>query len=305
MDEKTVLIRYAQEAIQLSAKEREEVKWLKERYECFRKEMGSMSKQETDNFIYEKMYGISPEKLSDTLKIRYWRTGHHVPNNREILISFAQALNLTKEEKRYLIRAYYDKADLIFSNEDISPVYHERKLLMEKMVQEYFFKAHPERLYHVNVSPDQIEKNLRHLYYTDARRYINSPEHKPAKSHMASVNYGTELSRNIKLIGEISRTTMIRHVIILGIPFISKDIVNQRLLQFGFLPLTEEHSLTGGERLDWLLIRFLELYESKCRGKDPLECAIWFQKASRILDEYFYMEKREAFRFMYFKSLKD
>lgn len=304
MDERTVLIRYAKEAIQLSVKEREEVKWLKERYECFRKEMGSMNKQETDNFIYEKMYGIFPEKLSDTLKIRYWRTGHHVPNNREILISFAQALNLTEEEKRYLIRAYYDKADLIFLSDDISPVYHERKMLMEKMVQEYFLKAHPERLYHVNVSPNQIEKNLRHLYYTDALRYINSPEYKPAKSHMASVNYGTELSRNIKLIGEISRTTMIRHVIILGMPFISKDIVNQRLSQFGFLPLTKEHSLPGGERLDWLLIRLFELYESKCRGKDPLECAIWFQKASRILDEYFYMEKKEEFRFMYFKSLK-
>ncbi len=305
IDEKALLIRYAQETMQLSERERTEVIWLKGRYECFRKETGFMSRQETDNLIYEKMYGASPEKLSDTLKIRYWRTGRHVPASRETLLSFSRALNLTEVEERYLLQAYYDRADFVFANGENTSVYRERRMRMEEIIKEYFLKAHPEKLYHVKIFPEQIENNLRHLYYTDALRYVHAPEYKSEKSHLISVNYGTELNRNIKLIGEIPRITMIRHLIILGMPFLSRDIINQRLVQLGYLPLTEEHSMTGGERFDRLLLLLLELYEEKCHGKNPLECQIWFQEASKVLDAYFGTEGKEGFRFMNFKALRD
>lgn len=304
-EEKELLLGYAQEALKSGGQERTEVLWLKERYERFRREMGFMSRQETDNLIYEKMYGASPVKLSDTLKIRYWRTGRHVPGNRETLLAFARALKLSVEEKRYLLQAYYDKADLVFAEDADDSIYRERRARMERLLQEYFLKAHPEKLYQVKISSEQLEKNLRHLYYTDALRYVHTLSSKPEKSHLISVNYGTELNRTLRLVGEIPRTTMIRHLILFGSPFLSRDIINEHLSGLGYLPLTKEHSMAGGERLDRLLLLFLALYEKKCRGKNPLECQIWLQEGLRIFDACFAAEGKETLRFMYFKALRD
>lgn len=97
---------------------------------------------------------------------------------------------------------------------------------------------------------------------------------------------------------------MIRHLLILGMPFVNWKIMDKKLSALGYLPLTEEHTLTDGERLDWLLVRLLELYEKCCTGKEPEECVIWFQKACLILDRYFAEKKEDNFRFMFFKALK-
>ena len=304
MKENDRLIEHAEECIRLSKQERVEVVWLKKIYDRFRKEMGSLSKQEADNLIYEKMYCVSPTKTSETLKIRYWRNGQHVPSNREIGLAFSKALNMTETEQRYFIQAYYDKADVVFSSDDCSEMYLERKKHMSDLVTEYFRKTHPEKLYRLKISPDMIENNIRHLYYTDALKYVEVPNSPFLQYHITSINYGSELSRNVQLTGEIPRTTMIRHFIILGMPFLSKEMMDQRLIQFGYIPLTEEHSLVSGERLDWLLIRLLELYEEECTGKDPMTCSSWFQNACKSLDAYFIQEGMENLRFMYFKSLK-
>ena len=304
MKEKDCLIQYAKECLRLSNQERPEIAWLKSIYDRFRKEMGSINKQDLDNLLYEKMYCSSPTKISETLKIRYWRNGQHVPSNREICLAFSKALNMSETEQKYFLQAYYDRADLVFQNNDDSPVYWERRKLMNNLVAEYFKKTHPEKLHHLKISPGLIENNLRHLYYTDALRYVNVPIYPSAEHHITSINYGSELSRNLQLIGEVPRTTMIRHLIILGMPFISKEILNQRLMELGYSPLTDTHSQVGRERLDFLLIKLLELYESTCRGKTPFECYSWFQTACKILDEYFIQENAENLRFMYFKALK-
>lgn len=89
--------------LETEKKERPENQWIKMMYERFRKTSGGLGKAETDNCIYQKMYGKSPVKASDTLKIRYWRTGRHLPSTREQCMAFGHVLDLSEEEMLYLI----------------------------------------------------------------------------------------------------------------------------------------------------------------------------------------------------------
>ena len=96
---------------------------------------------------------------------------------------------------------------------------------------------------------------------------------------------------------------MLRHLIIFDLPHLTLEKLNRQLEFFGYLPLCEEHTMTGGERLDWLLIRLIKLYEEACAGKEEKECLAWFREACRILDRFFVESGKQRMRFMYFKSL--
>ena len=96
---------------------------------------------------------------------------------------------------------------------------------------------------------------------------------------------------------------MMRHLILLGMPYMNSRILNQRLSEFGYYKLEKAHTTTDGYYLDWLLIQLFEIYENECTGKTPEYCLRWFQRACRILDEFFGENKVKALRFMYFKAL--
>lgn len=296
-------------ALEQAQEERPEMTWLRERYECFWQKSGLPGKAEADRLLYQKMYSEVPQKSSDTLKIRYWRTGRHVPTNREMCLDFGRALELDEHQMEYLLLQYYDRCDRIFlEDQSEDPEYKKRKAVMDKVLGEYFIKVHPMRRMQMKISQNSIENNIRHLYYMDALKYVNIPDSDgflKIGGHGVSVAYGSELNRNLRLFGEIPRKTMIRHLLILGMPYISRKIIDERLIQLGYLPLTAEHTLTGGERLDWLLIRLLECYEKVCNGMEPEGCSRWFQEACRILDEYFEKRGKPNLRFMYFKALRE
>lgn len=57
--------------------ERPELSWLKKQFEQFAEKEGIAGRKMTDTRLYERLYGQLPEKQTDTLKIRYWRTGRH------------------------------------------------------------------------------------------------------------------------------------------------------------------------------------------------------------------------------------
>ena len=291
MEEMDRVLLTAEECLARVQEERPELVWLKGIYDRFRKKYRLSGKQEADALIFEKMYSNVPEKTTDTLKIRYWRTGHHVPSNRKDCMAFGKALDMTSEEMDFLIKGYFDRSDRVFEEEtDENPEYQQRRKLMEDLLSEYLLKIHPEHLLQMKVSRTMLESNVRHLYYTDALKYVGVLSQRDPlsmKRHITSINYGSELSRTFRLQGEIPRKTMIRHLIILGAPFISRKIMDERLEAFGYLPLNEEHTLVSGEPLDMLLIRILELYESCCRGKDPEECCSWLGSVCRQLDQYF------------------
>ncbi len=305
---KEKLAHLAEECIQMGRNERPELIWLKKCYDRFRKQCCLLGKHETDKLLFEKMYSRTPQKPSDTLKIRYWRTGRHTPVNREQCLMFGKALELKETELNFLIKNYYNRNDQVFEENSEDPVYLSRKKQMGRLVQEYLEKIHPGRRIQMRIPCSSLKNNIRHLYYMDAMKYISVHSQQirlSLNSHITSINYGTELGRSLRLIGEIPRKTMLRHLLILGMPYINRELIDERLEAFGYLPLCESHTQVDGEHLDWLLIRLLELYETACRGMEPEQCSKWFQDACRILDRYFVEQEKNNLRFMYFKALKE
>lgn len=301
------ILHLAEECLTLGQQERYELRWLKTVYDRFRAAAGNLGKTEADQLIYAKMYGMPPEKTSDTLKIRYWRTGRHLPANREQCVSFGKALELTEQEQLYLIQAYYDRSDCVFEAEQKSELYLNRKELMKELAGEYLDKVHPVIKLQLYRAGRNLEHSLRHLYYTDAKRYqeAGTLEETEVERHISSLNYESEFSQQMKGLGEISRRTMIRHLLIFGIPFINRELLSTRLKAFGYLPLDEQHTQVDGSCLDRLLLGFLELYEKNCTGKGPEFCSRWFHGAYRILDRFLEEQDSASLRFLYFKALKD
>ena len=292
--------------LEAGERERPETQWLSRMYDRFREENGRLGKAEADELIYMRMYAQIPKKSSDALKIRYWRTGRHLPVSREQCLAFGKAMELTEEEMKYLIQGYYDRSDYIFETEEENGIYRKRMALLNELAGEYLDKVHPairSRLYR---SGADMEHSLRHIYDTDARSYLDAsePDQTEVKQHIASINYVSEFGRQMKLLGEIPRRTMIRHLLLFAVPFVNSELLSSRLEAFGYLPLQENHTQVDGSRLDRLLLGFLGLYEENCAGKDPESCSRWFREAYGILDRYLEEKGNTSLRFLYFKALK-
>lgn len=306
MKQEEEILKLARECIRVGRDVRPEVKWLSEKYDQFRLEHGKLSKAEADHLLYKRISGENAGSgSSGALKIRYWRTGRHVPANRNQCSTFGAALELNKEEMLYLMQQYYDRNDLVYQivPDQDDTLYWKRRKHMEKLEKEYLMKVRPELFFRGNDTWESQKKNFRHLYYTDACNYTVSERKDSYRDRSDSVNYYSELHRIIQLLGEIPRRTMIRHLIILCTPYLSRKRMDDELRFFGYLPLSEEHTLTGGERLDRLVIGILELYEKTCSGWEPEECTEWFQGCCRILDRYFAEKGSSGLRFMDFKTL--
>lgn len=296
----------ADACLEAGERERPEKQWLGRMYDRFREANRSLGKAEADELIYMKMYAQIPGKPSDTLKIRYWRTGRHLPVSREQCLSFGKALDLSEEEMRYLIQGYYDRSDRVFETEQEGGAYGRRIGLLNELIQEYLDKVHPVIRHRLYRSGADLEHSLRHIYYTDARSYLDArePDQTEVKQHIASINYVSEFGRQMKLLGEIPRKTMIRHLLLFAVPFVSRELLSSRLEAFGYLPLQDTHTQVDGSRLDRLILGFLELYEENCSGKDPESCSRWFREAYGILDRYLEKRGNTSLRFLYFKALK-
>lgn len=307
-DTREETIRLAMECMALQHGERPEVQWLKEKYQEFMRREGIGGKEEADKCIYRRMYGKEPVKQQDILKIRYWRTGRHLPVNHGQCISFGRALGLDGADLRYLLQGYYAGCDEIYQEEspDMQSVYWKRRNAMQRLADGYLRKMPQARLEQMNITRSTLEHSIRHLYYTDALSYIyRGMSEWYLTSHITSMNYDSELGRNMKLLGVIPRKTMIRHLVILGMPGLNLERLNRLLRNFGYLELQEQHTMRSGERLDWLLIRLFAKYEAFRKEHTAQECSLWMQKKCSLLDACFAAEGRNHLRFMYFKSLKE
>lgn len=288
--------------------ERPELLWLQEQFRQFMDREGVNSKKEADRRIFQRMYGKTPRKDSEFLKIRYWRTGRHVPASYEECRTLGQALCLKEDQLRYLMQGYYDSCDRVFWSmpEKSQEVYWKRRAHLEQLVDGYLCRVSQKRMEELKIKEDQLCHSIRHLYYTDALHYVSrecTRQKYTLERHITSINYDSELSRNLKLLGVIPRKTMIRHLFILGMPELSLDFINNMLKKMGYLPLEPEHTLRTGECLDLLLIRLLTRYEAVRKERGAKEGIQWMQKGLRALDEL--LEQKELChpRFMFFKAL--
>ena len=278
--------------------ERPELRRLKEIYECKRAEYG-IGKAAMDALLYERICGSLPQKPSDTLKLRYWRTGRHYPVNREVCTALARALELEDEGSRWLLTAWMDRSADFYKK--VPPcddeVYWSRRNRLQDMAAAYVNRR-------LSTEKGFTYGAFRHCYYLDALKYVNPDEIAAIRQKsIYSINYDSELKRSALLLGEIPRKTMLRHLILLSLPELTRTGLSEDLSFFGYLPLTSEHTLTGGEYLDRLVIENLRLYERIMEQYGPDEAMCWFCRCWRMLDKYFVAVGKPGFRLFYFKAL--
>ena len=305
------VIQLAQAIISREPRRRPETDWLQRKADRLAEQEAIQSRMETDCLIYEKMYARAPSK-TEIVKIRYWRTGRHLPSDREETLAFAKALGLDRRETDYLLQACMEKSDRVFNappeeGDAAYPLYIKRRELMEKMISEYIAQIPPARMIQMDIPYKNLAAYVRHLYCIDAlsatAHFAESQKSEIVGNHLSSNNYESEFLRTRKLLGEIPRRTMLRHIILLGSPYLNRRLVDERLRGLGYLPLTEGHTSQNGALVDDLVIGLLKLYEKCCAGKDPLTCRHWLFEQLSILDRWLLSEKKEEYRFMYFRVL--
>lgn len=305
------VIRLAEAIISQEPARRPEAKWIQQRVDRLADTEGIKSRAETDQLIYEKIYARAPKK-TDTTKIRYWRTGYHLPAGREEALAFAKVLQLDQHEKTYFLQACMEKCDLIFESVPgeecpFYSIYKERTALMEAMISEYIQSVPPPRMFQLDISYEKLESCVRHLYCIDALNgtalALSSSKKEIVKNHLSSSNYESEFLRIRRLLGEIPRRTMLRQIFLFSLPYLNRRLMDERLVRLGYLPLTEGHTSQKGALVDDLVIGLLKLYEASCTGQDPLTCRHWMFEQLSILDRYFLEHKKEEYRFLYFRIL--
>ena len=298
------LAELADRCIRLSLQPRPEAAWMESVCRRFMEEHGLSGKAELDQLLFERTYS-APANASGALKIRYWRTGRHMPSKRSDCEKFARAIASDETEKRRLMQQYFDRCDRSFSGQaEQDPLYRERREYLNRWAEEYLARVHPSRMLQAGVTPESLKRSLRHLYFLDCSGFVSLSGNVTVTGlHSVSVGYDAEFRRNFSLAGEIPRKTMLRHLIVLGIPFLNAKRLSRGLETMGYFPLEETHAATDGQRLDALVLGLFRLYERVCSGRDPEDCSAWFREASRFLDRYCMEHKAPGLRFMYFKAL--
>ena len=141
----------AKECVKASQGERPEVRRLKNIYEELRKAKG-LSRAAWTRLIYQRIYGKEPERTSSTLKIRYWRTGHHIPVNRDTALAFARALELPSRDTSWFLTAWLGQVPGILSEapprQDL--LYWQRRRRLEDLASGYLERMSERPPSHLN-----------------------------------------------------------------------------------------------------------------------------------------------------------
>ena len=284
---------------------RSETIWLQDQYERFRTQC-ALSKAECDQLLYEKTFAEPASRSSHVQRIRFWRTGRFFPKNRTVCLAFAKALELSAEETDYMLRAWFDRSDRCFAERDADdPVYQKRKALMDELTEEFLQKIPPAERKVLCARGTDARQNLRHIYCVKAAELVDLPMQTEASRHSDDASYTGRFTDEMNLMGEISRTAMLRHLMILSMPFISAELLNERLELLGYLPLTEDHSDRSGNAVDAFLLRLLALYDLTCAGRTPAACAEWLREAISWFDVFFDSQGRPGLCVFQFKHLRN
>ena len=147
--------------------------WLRQKCESFYVKKGFSKKAEGDAYLYREVFGRLPQSPSDILKIRYWRTGHASPQNRELLLTLGRVLALDDPDITYLVCSYYDRSDRCFTCQDADdPVLRKRLAHMAELKEEFVRKLHPLYLRSLHIQQSNSLRYFRHLYYLESQGYV-------------------------------------------------------------------------------------------------------------------------------------
>lgn len=284
--------------------ESRETAWIRERFEDVARSQGLSGRGALDRLVFERLYGRQPEKSTEQLAVRYWRTGRHKPQSREQCLALGRALALNPADEAFLLQGYYDSADMVFDAADYENlVYRRRRRYLEDLEAQYLAMVHPLVLECLNIPWEKSGEYLRHCYVQDARQYVDTKNKLDGTSHLNSANYVNEFQRLRFLLGEIPRKTMLRHLFLLSAPFVSRSILDRGLEALGYLPLDERHESRFGERTDFLVLSLLEWYQQECTGRTPSDCHSWLRRTCRNMDTLLLHCGHPELRFLHFKTL--
>lgn len=176
-----------------------------------------------------------------------------------------------------------------------------------------YLSAVPHRqLQKLNVIPGEQYHYLRHILYIDALDCIwqNSPPGWDIyKNHGYSQNFSSELQHYFKHPELISRDTLIRLLLLLTMPDINAESLNQLLKQMEFAPLTPGLRNQSGACTDLFLLvlfNFFEKNRTGSREKDTAE----FHRILRLADRMVlqvcqkYCNKKETKKSLPVRSLR-
>ncbi len=281
-----------------------ETVWIRKRFEDVARSQNLNGRGALDRLVFERLYGRQPKKSTEHLPIRYWRTGRHKPQSRELCLALGRALALDETDTAFLLQGYYDSVDRVFAPADREdPVYRRRREYLAHLEEQYLAMAHPLVLEQLRIPLEKAENYLRHYYVQDARQYVEAKNKVDGACHLNSANYVNEFQHLRFLMGEIPRKTMLRHLFLLLAPFVSREALNQGLTTLGYLPLDARHENRFGERTDLLVLRLLERYQHECQGKTLSCCHAWLRRTCRSLDSFLLHRGHPELRFLYFKTL--
>lgn len=282
---------------------REEQVWLNEKYECFYQAHNCQSKEECDRLLYELTFHEKADKSAAGQKIRFWRSGRYYPRSRKVCEAFAKALSLGGEEQLYLIRNWYERSDRAFSRNDLNdPEYLRRMAVMDEMREEFIMKIPPEESR--RTGNGLSENSLRHLYCISARSYLFTPDDSfQIAVPSDSAAYANRFAMDMKLLGEISRSTMIRHILVLCAPYLNNAYVSSKLTFLGYAPLNRDHRSRKGLAKDMLLYDLLDLYQEISKDSAPQECEQILKEIMTEADERLEKQNMSEFSFMRSKFL--
>lgn len=290
--------------------------WIQKMFDRITVKYGLPGRMETDLFISRRLDG---KDGSAQLKVRYWRTRHHLPGSREQCIRLGRALELSDEEMVILLQRYYDSSDCEFRRDypgpeqcwirsDRHPLYHFRQSFVNDTLEQYMQRLSGEAEQVTVPLRMPISNYARHLYCIDALNYIYCPSpvsQERRSKHLTSSSFASEFSRTLRLLDNIPRKTMLRYLFLFYGVNISRRQLDEALTQLGYLPLDASHALPGGQRLDFLILALLERYERECGQADTFHRQQWLYTHCQTLDQELQRMKQQNLRFLYFKGLRN
>lgn len=193
------------------------------------------------------------EKLSSVSVMPFPAT--HAP----VLLPFTLQLTDSdnwKQEADLWMRENYHYFDQSYKMQDY---------ILHSLCRRYLIQIPQQRLDLLHVSSNQRSNNLRHILFCDILDCVWQPDLKKQdyyKNHTYSLDFSSEINRYFKSGAKLSRTTLIRLILIFTMPDIDITFLNELLILLGYAPLNERIHTASGARIDSLVIRILEVYET-------------------------------------------
>lgn len=232
----------------------EEDNRLEQWFERYRLNKGIVHYKELDKMVFEEMYGREPQK-SEVLKIRYWRCGRHLPINREEMLRLADVLGVTEEEKHIMLTE-------ILLEQGVAAKQNQKDFL-NLLAKRYLAFIPEERKRELGIRGQKVDNYLRHIIYADIMDCLWNHEQERnwyRERHDYSRNFASECSRFFNTNEKISRSTMQRLLMIMLIPEINREVMDDALKCLGYAPLATHIKKRSGACADrmflWILGQF-------------------------------------------------